>query len=84
MSQSQPQDPGVGELPGAIADYAAGAADVLARGGVVVAIVAALLGIAVAAVVGGGLALVVVAVVGPAIAAGLWLEVPPRVRERLE
>jgi len=83
MSQSQPQDPGVREFPGALADYAAGVADVLARGVVPVAVVAVLLGLVAAALVGGGLALVAVAVVGPAIAAGLWLEVPPRLRERL-
>lgn len=77
------QDPGVGELPGALADYAAGVTDVLARGGVVVAIVAAVVGLAIAAVVGGGIALVLVAVVGPAIAVGLWLELPARLRARL-
>ena len=83
MSQSQPQDPGVREFPGALADYAAGVADVLARGVVPVTVVAALLGLVAAALVGGGLALVAVAVVGPAIAAGVWLEVPPRLRGRL-
>lgn len=77
------QDPGVRELPGALADYAAGVTDVLARGGVVVAIVAAVVGLAIAAVVGGGIALVLVAVVGPAIAVGLWLELPARLRARL-
>lgn len=77
------QDPGVRELPGAVADYAAGVADVLARGGIAVAIAAVLLGLVVGAIVGGGVALVLVAVVGPAIAVGLWLEVPARLREQL-
>ena len=80
---SQSQDPGLGELPGALADYAAGVADVLARGGVVVALVALLLGLSIAAVVGGGIALLLVAVVGPAIVVGLWLELPSRLRERV-
>jgi hypothetical protein len=77
------QDPGVRELPGAVADYAAGVSDVLARGGIAVAVVALLLGLLVAAVVGGGVVLVLVAVVGPAVAVGLWLELPSRLRERL-
>jgi hypothetical protein len=77
------QDPGVREFPGAVADYAAGIADVLARGGFAVAIVGLLLGVLLAALVGGGVVLVLVAVVLPAIAVGLWLEVPSRLRERL-
>jgi len=77
------QDPGVGELPGAVADYAAGVADVLARGGVVVAIVVALVGLLAGALVGGGVVLLLVAVVGPAVVVGLWLELPSRLRERL-
>ena len=80
---SQSQDPGVRELPGAIADYAAGVADVLARGGVVVAVAVALVVLLAAAVVGSGVVLLLVAVVGPAVAVGLWLELPSRVRERL-
>jgi hypothetical protein len=77
------QDPGVRELPGAVADYAAGVSDVLVRGGIAVAVVALLLGLLVAAVVGGGVVLVFVAVVGPAVAVGLWLELPSRLRSRL-
>lgn len=77
------QDPGVREFPGALADYAAGVADVLARGGIVVAILGALVGLLVAAVVGGGVVLVLVAVVAPAVAVGLWLELPSRLREQL-
>jgi carbon starvation protein CstA len=77
------QDPGVREFPGAVADYAAGIADVLARGGFAVAIVGLLLGVLLAALVGGGIVLVLVAAVLPAIAVGLWLEVPSRLRERL-
>ena len=79
----QSQDPGVRELPGAVADYAAGVADVVARGGVVVAVVVALLGLVAAAVVGGGVVLILVAVVGPAVVVGLWLELPSRLREQL-
>jgi carbon starvation protein CstA len=77
------QDPGVREFPGAVADYAAGIADVLARGGFAVAIVGLLLGVLLAALVGGGIVLVLVAAVLPAIAVGLWLEVPSRLRKRL-
>ena len=77
------QDPGVREFPGAVADYAAGVADVLARSGVVVAIPVVLLGLLVAAVVGSGVVLLLVAVVGPAVAVGLWLELPSRLRGRL-
>ena len=77
------QDPGVREFPGAVADYAAGVADVLARSGVVVAIPVVLLGLLVAAVVGSGVVLLLVAVVGPAVAVGLWLELPSRLQDRL-
>lgn len=80
---SQSQDPGVRELPGALADYAAGVVEVGVRGGVVLAIVALLLGLLAAAVVGGGVVLVLVAIVAPAVAVGLWLELPSRLRERL-
>jgi len=76
------QDPGVREFPGAVADYAAGVADALARGSVVLAIVAVFSGLLLAAAVGGGVALVLVAVVGPAVAVGLWLELPSRLGER--
>ncbi|GGJ16882.1 hypothetical protein GCM10008995_28520 [Halobellus salinus] len=77
------QDPGVRELPGAVADYAAGAADVLAPGGVVVAVVVALVGLVAAAVVGGGAVLLTGAILGPAVVVGLWLELPPRLRDQL-
>ena len=83
VSRRMSQDPGVRELPGAVADYAAGVADVLARGGVVVAIVVALVGVLAGAVVGGGVVLLLAAVVGPAVVVGLWLELPSRLRERL-
>ncbi|MFB6092320.1 MAG: hypothetical protein ABEK02_04835 [Haloquadratum sp.] len=73
---------GLGALPGAIGDYAAGVADVVARGLVVVAVPVLLLAALALAVVGGGIALVFLAVVGPAIAAALWLEVPSRLRDR--
>ncbi|MBB6644782.1 hypothetical protein [Halobellus ruber] len=77
------QDPGVRESPGALVDYAAGVADVLAHGGVAVAIVGLLLGLLLVTPVGGGIVLVLVAVVLPAVAVGLWLEVPARLREQL-
>jgi hypothetical protein len=80
---SQSQDPGVRELPGAVADYAAGVADVLARSVVVVAIAVALLGVLAAGIVGGGVVVLLVAVVGPAVAVGLWLELPSRLRRQL-
>jgi hypothetical protein len=79
---SQSSGPGLREFPGALADYAAGVADVLARGSVVIVIVAALLGLLAAAVVGSGVLLVLVAVLIPAIAVGLWLELPSRLRSR--
>ena len=77
------QDPGLGELPGALVDYAAGVVDVLARGSVAVAIAAAVVGLAIAAVVGGGIAPVLAAIVGPAVVVGLWLELPSRLRDRV-
>jgi hypothetical protein len=80
---SQSQDPGVRELPGAVADYAAGVADVLARSVVVVAIAVVLLGVLAAGIVGGGVVVLLVAVVGPAVAVGLWLELPSRLRRQL-
>ena len=83
VSRRMSQEPGVRELPGAVSDYAAGIADVLARGGIVVAIAVALLGVLAAALVGGGVVLLLVAVVGPAVVVGLWLELPSRLRERL-
>ena len=76
------EDPGIRELPGALADYAAGVADVAARGGIVVAVPVLLLALLVGAVVGGGVALVVVAVVGPAVAVGLARELPSRLGDR--
>jgi len=80
---SQSQDPGVRELPGALADYAAGVAGVFARGAVAVAVPTVVLGLLVAAIVGSGVAVLLAAVVGPAIVVGLWLEVPSRLRRRL-
>ncbi len=77
------EDPGVRELPGALADYAAGVADVVARGGVVIAVPVLLLVVLVGAVVGGGVVLVVVAIVGPAIAVGVARELPSRLGDRL-
>jgi hypothetical protein len=77
------QDAGLGEIPGAIADYAAGVGDVVARGLVVVAILCLLLSLPALVVVGGGVSLVFLAVVGPAVAAAIWLEVPSRLRERI-
>ncbi|MDQ2054245.1 hypothetical protein [Halobellus sp. H-GB7] len=76
------KEPGVREIPGALADYAAGVADVVARGLVVAAAPILLLALLALAVVGGGVALVVLAVLAPAIAAAVALEVPSRVRER--
>jgi ABC-type dipeptide/oligopeptide/nickel transport system permease subunit len=75
-------DPGTRELPGALADYAAGVADVVVRGGVVIAVPVLLLALLAGAVVGGGIALVVVAVVGPAVVVGLARELPSRVSDR--
>ncbi|WP_256289585.1 hypothetical protein [Halobellus inordinatus] len=76
------KEPGAREIPGALADYAAGVADVIARGLVVAAAPILLLALLALAVVGGGVALVVLAVLAPAIAAAVALEVPSRVRER--
>jgi len=76
------QDAGLGEIPGALADYAAGVGDVVARGLVVVAVPVLLLALLAVVVVGGGIAVVFLAVVGPAVAAAIWLEVPSRLRGR--
>lgn len=78
------EDPGVRELPGALADYAAGVADVVARGGIVIAVPVLLLALLAGAVVGGGIVLVVVAIVAPAVAVGLARELPSRLRDRFE
>ena len=76
------RDPGIRELPGALADYAAGVADAFVRGGIVIAVPAILLALLAGVVVGGGVALVTLAVVGPAIAVGLARELPSRIGER--
>ncbi|MFA1611977.1 hypothetical protein [Halobellus rubicundus] len=78
------EEPGFGEIPGAVGDYAAGVADVFARGIVVAAAVALLLAAVPLAIVGGGVALVALAVVAPAVAAAIALELPDRLREALE
>jgi hypothetical protein len=77
-------DPGIRELPGALADYIAGVADVVARGGVVIAVPVLLLALLAGAVVGGGIALVVVAAVGPAVVVGLGRELSSRFGDRFE
>ena len=77
-------DPGTQELPGAVADYAAGVADVVARGGLVIAVPVFLLVLLVGAVVGGGIALIAVAVVGPAVVVGLARELSSRLGDRFE
>ncbi|MFD1597371.1 hypothetical protein [Halobellus rarus] len=76
------EDATLREIPGAIADYVSGVADVVARGAVVVAVPVLLLGLLAFLVVGGGVALVVLAVVAPAIAAAIALELPSRLRDR--
>ncbi|WP_049987277.1 hypothetical protein [Halobellus rufus] len=78
------EEPSLRELPGALRDYAAGVADVVARGLVVIAVPVILLALLALFVVGGGISLVVLAVVGPAVAAAVWLEVPSRIRAQLE
>jgi ABC-type dipeptide/oligopeptide/nickel transport system permease subunit len=77
-------DPGTAEFAGALADYAAGVADVLTGGAIVIAVPMLLLALLAAALVGGGVVLVVLAIVVPAVAVGLARELPPRVRRRLE
>lgn len=77
-------DPGIRELPGAVADYAAGVVSVVARGSVVTAVPVLLLALLAGAVVGGGIALVVVAVVGPAVVVGLGRELSSRLDDRFE
>lgn len=77
-------DPGIRELPGALADYAAGVADVVARGGVVIAVPVLLLALLAGTVVGGGIVLIVVAVVGPAVVVGLARELHSRLGDRFE
>ena len=77
------EDPPLRELPGAVVDYAAGIADVLARGLIVIAVPVLLLCLLALFVVGGGISLIFFAVVGPAVAAAIWLEVPSLIREQL-
>ncbi|MFC6872883.1 hypothetical protein [Halobellus marinus] len=77
------EDVGLRELPGVIADYAAGVGDVVARGLIVAAVPLLLVGLLGLVIVGGGVALVLLAVLVPAIAALVALEVPSRVREYL-
>ncbi|WP_144903539.1 hypothetical protein [Halobellus captivus] len=79
-----PEEPSVRELPGALVDYAAGVVDVVARGLIAVAIATLLLAAIGFAVVGGGVSLLLLAVFGPAIVAAIALEVPSRLRKRLE
>ncbi|MFB6250884.1 MAG: hypothetical protein ABEI27_04230 [Halobellus sp.] len=75
---------GLKEVPGAIADYAAGVADAAGRGVIVLAVPILLVVALVLGIVGGGITLLFLAVVGPAIAAGIALEVPDRVRDYLD
>ena len=77
------EDAGIDELPGAVAEYAAGVGDVIARGLIVVAVPVLLIGLLALVIVGGGVALVVLALLAPAIAAAVWLEVPSRIRGSL-
>jgi len=78
------EEPSLRELPGALRDYAAGVADVVARGLIVIAVPILLLGLLALFVVGGGISLVFLAVLAPAVAAAIWLEVPSRIRAQLE
>ncbi|WP_336025032.1 hypothetical protein [Halobellus salinisoli] len=78
------EEPPLRELPGAVKDYAAGVADVVARGLIVIAVPLLLLCLLALFVVGGGISLVALAAVGPAVVAAIWLEVPSRIRAGLE
>jgi hypothetical protein len=78
------EGPGVRELPGALADYAAGVAGVVARGSIVIVVPVLLLALLAGAVVGGGIVLVVVAIIVPALAVGLARELPSRLGDRFE